>query len=152
LGLCAHALDCIHHVRLLCEKGVSQVRRPLNVASHPSNHVWKLYQRLDAWVPRLLCPGVRQRLALQILVPIHPLLELDNFKWISGSGECLSQKWIWIQRDRRNQRVQLIIRNFGSLFCVRGRRGHHLRLGLLRERAGARRDECETSDRDHTMK
>jgi hypothetical protein len=66
----------------------------LDIARRPLHHVWKLYQRLDAWVPRLLCHGVRQRFALQILVSIHPLLKLDNFNWISGSGECLSQKWI----------------------------------------------------------
>jgi hypothetical protein len=66
----------------------------LNVARHPLNHVWKFYQRLDACVPRLLCHGGRQRLALQIFISIHPLLKLDNFKRISGSGECLSQEWV----------------------------------------------------------
>jgi len=66
----------------------------LDIARRPLHHVWKLYQRLDACVPRLLCHGGRQRFPLQILVLIHPLLELDNFQWVSGSGECLSQKWI----------------------------------------------------------
>jgi hypothetical protein len=136
LSLPTHALHGIHHIRLLCQKRVSQVGRPLNVARHPLNQVWKFYQRLDAWVPRLLCHSVRQRLALQVFVSIHPLLKLDNFKWVSGSGECLSQQWIWIESDRRNQRVQLISRNFWSLFCVRGRRGHHLRFGLLRRGRG----------------
>jgi hypothetical protein len=81
---------------LLRQKCVSQVRRPLDIARHPLHQVWKLYQSLDAWVPWLLCHGVRQRFAFQILVSIHPLLKLDNFKWISGSGERLSQERVGI--------------------------------------------------------
>jgi len=53
----------------------------------------------------LLCHGVRQRFSLEILVSIHPLLKLPNFKWISRCGEDLSQKWIWIESDRCNQRI-----------------------------------------------
>jgi hypothetical protein len=96
LSLRTHALDRVHHVGLLRQECVSQVRGPLDIARHPLNHVWKLYQRLDAWIPRLLCHCVRQCFALQILVSIHPLLELDNFKRISRSGECLSQQWVGI--------------------------------------------------------
>jgi hypothetical protein len=73
-SLPTHSLDRIHHVRLLRQKCISQVRRPLDIAGHTLHHVWKLYQSLYAWVPRLLRHGVRQRFALQILVPIHPLL------------------------------------------------------------------------------
>jgi hypothetical protein len=95
---------------LLCKKSVPQISGPLDIARHPLNHVRKLYQSLNAWVPRLLCHRVRQRFAFQILAPIHPLLKLDNFKWISGSSERLSQERVGIERDRRNQRIQLIIR------------------------------------------
>jgi len=94
LSLCSHPLDCVHHVRLLCQEGVSQVRRPLDIAGHTLHHVWKLYQSLDAWIPRLLCHGVRQRFALQILVLVHPLLKLDDLEWISGSSQRLSQELI----------------------------------------------------------
>jgi hypothetical protein len=44
LSLSTQALDCVHHVRLLCQECVSKVRRPLDVARHPLNHVRKLYQ------------------------------------------------------------------------------------------------------------
>jgi hypothetical protein len=81
---------------LLREECIPQIRRPLDIAGHPLHYVWKLYQSLNAWVPRLLCHCIRQCFALQILVSIHPLLELDNFKWISRSGECLSQQWVGI--------------------------------------------------------
>jgi hypothetical protein len=66
----------------------------LDIAGHTLNHIWKLHQSLYAWVPRLLCHRVRQRFACQILVLVHPLLQLDDFQWISGSSERLSQEWI----------------------------------------------------------
>jgi hypothetical protein len=127
----------------------------LDVARHPLNHVWKLYQRLDAWVPRLLCHGVRQRFPLKIFVSIHPLLKLNNFKWISGSGECLSQKWIWIESDRRNQRIQLINWNLWSFFGGRSRGCHHLRLRLGRRLRNGRvvgRDRSHACDGDHALR
>jgi hypothetical protein len=64
LGLRAHALNCGHYVRLLRQECVSHVRGPLDVVGHTLHHVWKRYQSLDAWVPRLFCHRVRQRLAL----------------------------------------------------------------------------------------
>jgi hypothetical protein len=66
----------------------------------------------------LLGHCVRQGLALQILVSTHPLLELDNFKWIGGSGECLSQELIWIKSDRRDQGIQFTSRKLRGLFRV----------------------------------
>jgi len=92
VSLSTQALDCIHNIRLLGQERVPQIRGPLNVARHPLNHVWKLHQSLDAWVPRLLGHCVRQCLALQIFVLIHPLLKLNDFEWISGSSERLSQE------------------------------------------------------------
>jgi hypothetical protein len=94
LSFCTHTLDRIHHIRLLRQECVAQVRGPLDIAGHTLHHVWKLYQSLNAWVPRLLCHGVRQRFAFQILIPIHPLLKLDDLEWISGSSQRLRQEWI----------------------------------------------------------
>jgi hypothetical protein len=94
LSLRAHALDCVHHVRLLRQECVPQIRRPLDIADHALQHVWKRHHSLYAWVPRLFCHGVRQRFVFQIFVPIHPLLKLDELKWISGSSQRLSQELI----------------------------------------------------------
>jgi hypothetical protein len=80
----------------------------------------------------LLGHCIRQRFALQILVSIHPLLELDNFKWIGRSGECLSQQRVGVERDRRDQRVQLSRRQRSCPLIVRCG-CHLLRLRLLRE-------------------
>jgi hypothetical protein len=66
----------------------------LDIAGHTLHHVWKLYQSLYAWVPRLLGYRVPQRFAFQILVLSHPLLKLDDLEWISGSSQRLSQELI----------------------------------------------------------
>ena len=43
-----------------------------------------------------------QDLASQILVPCHPLLELNDFQRIRRRCQRLGQQWIWIKRDGRN--------------------------------------------------
>jgi hypothetical protein len=87
---------------LLRQECVPQIRGPLDIAGHTLHHVWKLYQCLYAGVPRLLCHGVCQRFAFQILIVIHPLLKLNYFQWIGRSGESLRQERVGVQRDRRN--------------------------------------------------
>jgi hypothetical protein len=145
LSFRTQALHCVHHIRLLCQECVSQVRRPLNISGHTLYNVWKLYQCLYAWVPRLLCHCVRQRFAFQILIVIHPLLKLNYFQWIGRSGERLRQQWIGVQRDRRDQRVQLFRwKRSCLLICHCG--CHLLRLRLLRECSGT---QCEAEDDDH---
>jgi hypothetical protein len=85
-------LDCIHDVRLLREKGISQIGRPLDVAGHALYHIWIRHQSLDTWVPRLLRDRIRQCFVFQVWIVTNPLLELDDFQWISGSRKCLGQK------------------------------------------------------------
>jgi hypothetical protein len=132
---------------LLRQECVPQIRRPLDIAGHTLYDVWKLYQCLYARVPRLLCHGVCQRFALQILIVIHPLLKLNYFQRIGRSGESLRQKRIGVERDRRNQRVQLFRwkRRCLLIVCCGC---HLLRLRLLRECSGA---QCEAEDGDHAM-
>jgi hypothetical protein len=117
---------------LLRQECVPQIRRPLDITGHPLHYIWKLYQSLNAWVPRLLCHGVRECFALQILVSIHPLLKLDDLQWISGSSQRLCQERIRIKSDRRDQRIQFTARQLRRLLRSR----HLLRLSLLRQRCG----------------
>jgi hypothetical protein len=107
---------------LLREKGVSQVRGPLDIPGHPLHHVWKCCHRLDAWIPRLLGHSIRQCLVLQVLVIRHPLLELDHFQWVSGSGQSLGEKRIGIKSDRRHQRIHLLSWNQRRLLIASRRR------------------------------
>jgi hypothetical protein len=92
LGLHAHALNRIHHIRLLRQECVSQVGGPLNIARHTLHHIWIRHQSLDTWVPRLFRDRIRKRLVFQVRIVSHPLLELDDFKWISRGSERLRQK------------------------------------------------------------
>jgi hypothetical protein len=93
---------------LLRQECISQVRRPLDIASHPLHRVWKCCHRLDARVPRLLRHCVRQGLVLQVLVMRVPLLKLDHFQRVSGSGQRLGEKRIGIKSNRRNKGIQLV--------------------------------------------
>jgi hypothetical protein len=88
---------------LLSEEGVTEICRPLNVARHALNRFWSRSEGLHTWVPRLLCHSVGQRFIFQIFVPIHPLLKLNYFQWIGGSGEGLRQERVGIERDRRDE-------------------------------------------------
>ena len=137
-SLGAHALDCVHHIGLLRQKGVAQFRRPLDIARQTLHRVRHRDHRLNTWIPVLLLHGVRQGFALQRLVPIQPLLELNDLQRVGGSHQCLAQQRIGIQRDRRNQGIQLIVRDFGNLLRHRGRRC----LGVLAERCGRAGGEC----------
>jgi hypothetical protein len=87
---------------LLRQECVSQVGRPLNIASHPLKHVWKCYQCLDTRIPRLLRYCVRQGLVLQVFVIRVPLFKLDDFQRVSGSGQRLGEKRIGIKSNRRH--------------------------------------------------
>jgi hypothetical protein len=91
LGLGSHALNCVHHILLLRKKGVPKVRRPRNVPGHALQGVGHSGHRLHTWVIGELGDGVRQLLVLEILVIIHPLLELDDFQRIGRSGKCLGK-------------------------------------------------------------
>jgi hypothetical protein len=113
------------------EECVSQIRRPLDIASHPLKDVRERYQCLDAWIPRLLGHSVRQCFVLQVLVIRVPLLKLDYFQRISGSGQRLGKKRIWIKSNRRDQRIQLVGWNRRRL-SIGSRRRQHLVLLCVR--------------------
>jgi hypothetical protein len=64
----------------------------------------------------LLGHGVSERGAFQVFISLRPLLKLDDFQRVSGGSQRLCKERVWIERDRRHQRIQLIIRNRRSLF------------------------------------
>ena len=54
----------------------------------------------------------------------HPLLELDDFDRVCGSSQRLRQKRIRIKSDRRDKRIQLIVRNLRCGFLRFGIRSN----------------------------
>jgi hypothetical protein len=79
----SHPLHRIHHVRLLGEKRIPEISRPLDIAGHSLQSFRNSSERLHAWIPRLFRDCIFQRFVLEILVLVHPLLKLDNFERIS---------------------------------------------------------------------
>src|SRR5215471_17479227 len=50
----------------------------------------------NAWIPRLFRGRIGQRLILQVLVFLQPLLELDDFQRICRCCQGLGEQRIWI--------------------------------------------------------
>ena len=73
---------------------------------------------LNGRIPILLLDGGGKRLALQVGVFGHPLLQLDDFERVRRGGKHLRQERIRIEGDRRHQRIELVIGNLRR----RGRR------------------------------
>jgi hypothetical protein len=114
LGFLPHPLNGVHDVALLCEEGVAEIGRPLNVIRKPLDHFGNRRHRLDRRVPGLLRHRIGQRLVFQILVLRHPLLQLDDLERVGGSNERLSQQRVRVERDRRDERIELIRGEFHS--------------------------------------
>jgi hypothetical protein len=106
---------------LLRKECVSQVRRPLDIASHSLDDVRKCYQRLHTRIPWLLGHSIRKGFVLQVLVIRVPLLKLDHFQRVSGSGQRLGEQWIGIKSNRCYNGIQLVGWNWRRLICSRRR-------------------------------
>jgi hypothetical protein len=76
LRLVAHALNRIHHVFLLREERVAQIRGPLNVVRQTFHHVRQRRHRLNTRVPRLLLDCFSQLLLVfpKVRISLQPLL------------------------------------------------------------------------------
>jgi hypothetical protein len=70
---------------LLGQEGITQVGGPLNVVCQAFHNVRQRSHGLNARIPRLFlnCFGQSFLVAGEVLVPIQPLLELNNLQRIS---------------------------------------------------------------------
>jgi hypothetical protein len=103
LSLLTHALDCIHHVALLRQKGVAEISCPLDIVSQALDQIGHCGQSLDAWIPRLLRHSIGEGFIFQPGILSKPLLELNDLKRIRGGGKGLGQHRVWIERNRCNK-------------------------------------------------
>ena len=90
LSLGPHALDRRHHISLLRQESIAEIRRPLNVFCQLFHDIRKRSQALNARIPRLLGHGVSERLVFKACVFFHPLLQLDEFDRVCGSDQSLA--------------------------------------------------------------
>jgi hypothetical protein len=109
----AHTLNGVHNIALLRQEGVAEISRPLDVISQPLYHGGQSGQGLDARIPGLFRHCIGKFLILQIRILFEPSLEKDDFERICRSRKYLSQQRVWIERNRRYERIQLLGRNFG---------------------------------------
>ncbi len=114
----AQALDGIHHVRLLIEKGLSQLSRPIQIIIHPFQHIWVSGQRLDAGVPGLLVNLIGVAAAADITVGQHDL------GGQGGRRQDLGNQRVGIKGNRPQQLIEL--RRGKRLIGGHGRRNRHL--------------------------
>ena len=94
----------VHHLALLREESVAELRGPLDVVGEPFDDFGERGHRLDAGIPRLLRDRVGQCLVLEFRVLCQPLLQLDDLERVGGGDEGLGQQVVGIERDRRHQR------------------------------------------------
>ena len=98
----AQPLDGNHHILLLINKSLPQIRRPIQVVIHPFQNTWVASQSLDAGVPRLLVNLVGVTAAADVTVGQHDL------RGQSGRRQDLGNQWVGIKRNWPQQLVQLL--------------------------------------------
>ena len=94
------ALYGIHEIRFLGEEGIPEIGGPLNLIRKLVNDRGKSRQCLHTGIPVLLRYRFGQRVSVQFLVLIQPLLELNYLKRISRSSQHLDKERVRVKCDR----------------------------------------------------
>ena len=147
-GLCAQALDRVHHVRLLRQHRIAELLRPIEILVHHVEHGRRRHERLHARVPILLGESLVELVALQRCIGFGEAVGLHHLERIGRGHQHLREQGVGIERDRRDKRVELALAE-GLLFGGGGlRAGRRLVRGKSRPREKRRDDcDCESSRR-----
>ena len=137
----AQRLHGAHHGRLVGEERVAQALRPLELGVHHVEHLRERAQRQHARVPGLALQRAVERLAREVAVGLDEARGLDDLERIRGRHQHLRQELVRIERDRRQQRVEQVLRH---------RRGGRLRAPAVCDAvcAGADTGAGEHAQRD----
>ena len=100
-------LDRVHDIGLLRQHGVAELLRPIELLRHHRQHGRNLDQRFQAVVPALLGERAGERIALEGLVGLGPAVRLHDLERIGRGDQYLGQQRIRMERDRRDQLVEL---------------------------------------------
>ncbi len=114
----AQPLDGNHHILLLINKSLSQIRRPIQVVIHPFQNSWVAGQSLDAGVPRLLANLAGVAASADITVGQHDL------RGQRGRRQDLGNQRVGIERNGPQQLIKLR----GRQRLIGGHRGRNCRL------------------------
>jgi hypothetical protein len=99
-----------HHIGLLSQERIPQICGPSNIVGQQPECVGKRYQGLDARVPVLPLGSVHQLSSLEVAVLPEPLLRLHDLQRIRARGQHLAEQRVGVQRNRRDQVIQLVRR------------------------------------------
>ena len=99
-----------HHVRLLREERVAELLRPVELLAHHREHLRERRQRFHGRIPGFLLQRILERLVLEAGVDLDPALGLDDLQRIGGRHQNLYEELIGIERDRRHELLELLLR------------------------------------------
>ncbi len=129
----AEPLDRGHDLFLLSEERVTELRRPIQLLAHHREHVGEVRERLDARVPGLLLELASLCFTGRTPASSHPPIGLDDLQGVRRRHQDLRQKRIRIERDRREQLIELFLTERrllgfgGGVFQARRLRQHRAR-------------------------
>ena len=125
-GAATHHLNGVEHVGGVVVIGLTECGSPRHIGGQLLQHVWKLRQRLDRWVPCLAVGGIRQRVTLESRVLSHPHLGRAHLIGIGRSGQNESHQLVGIERNRCHHLVE----DIGRWRRVADGGGRQLRRGV----------------------
>ena len=143
LRLRPQSLDRGRDVGLLGDHRVADLLGPFELAVHHRQDLREGDQRRDAGVPALVLDGSQRGIAREIGIVLGPARRLDDFQRIGRRHQDLRQQRIGIERDRRQELVELSRRE-----GLAGIRGSGLRLSRGRRRCLRCRPTADAGDKE----
>ena len=101
----AKALDRTDDVGLLCNDGLAETPRPVEIFIQQSHDLRVVQQRDHRVVPAVV--GLQRRVFLQLF---EEALRLDQLQGIRGCGQDDRKQVVGVQRDRADELLQLALR------------------------------------------
>ncbi len=136
LRLEAKALDRVRHFLRLIDDGVAEIAGPIEVVVQLLQHRRKAHHGFHRRVPVLRVRAGKVPVGGGGAVPLQPAMRLHDLQRIGGGRQQLGEQGVGIERDRRQQMLELRLREPWRL-----RLGRRVRRGLVgRRRSGRLRE------------
>lgn len=110
VGLRPKPLNRICHCALVAHEFVADCGIVVNVLRHHLEHLREVHQSNERGIKSLLLRGVGERRSREARIGEEPVIHVQNFLRIGRCGHDLRKQRIRIQRNRRQQLVQLLRR------------------------------------------
>jgi hypothetical protein len=108
IGLRTQPLNRVGHRALIRRKCLSNGGIIVDVLRHHLQNLRKIYQRNKGGIESLLLRGIGERGSCQSLVCCQPVVDIQNFLRIRRCRHDLRQQRIGIERNRREQLIELL--------------------------------------------